>query len=83
MDSGKDCETGSGKAGGMGLSKICDMDSGKACGTGSGKACGMDSGKARGMFHSPISDGDWLGVVLEVVGSNVLFFDKVLCTRRV
>lgn len=71
MDSGKACETGSGK--------VCGTGSDKACGTGSGKACGVDSCKTCKMLNFPVSDGDWLRVVLEVVGCNAFFFVDTEC----
>ena len=83
MDLGKACGMDSGTACGTCSGKPRGMYSIKGCGTGSGEACGMDSGKACGMVDSPVSDGGRLGVVLEVVGSNVLFFDLASRIRRI
>ena len=79
LDWGKACGMDTGKACGMGSGKTCRTGSGKACGTGLGKSCGMDSCKTCRMLNSPVSDGDRLGVVLEVVGCDAFFVVDTEC----
>ena len=83
LDCGKACGTASGRSFGIDLGKACGMDSGKACGMDSGKACRMDPGKACGMSDSPVSNGNWLEVVPEVVAFEVRFFDTARHIQRI
>ena len=63
--------------------KSCGTDVGEALGMDSGKACGIDLGKACGMSDSPVSNGDWLEIVPEVVTSRVRFLDTARRIRRI